>query len=87
MAAAVVEAADRVKVLLPLPGALMLTGAKLGVTPLGAPLTENPTDELNPYNTAVVRVTWADLPAPTLALVALGDKVKLGGGVTVRLKP
>jgi hypothetical protein len=47
------EATDNFRMLLPLPGGAMLVGAKLAVTPLGSPLTDNSTAELNPYNPAV----------------------------------
>jgi len=43
-------------VLLPLPGAGMLVWLKLAVTPLGSPLTDKYTIELNPDPAAVVRV-------------------------------
>jgi hypothetical protein len=51
---AAVEPAASVKTLLPLPGAAMLVGAKLAVTPLGAPLTDRVMAELNPDPLAVV---------------------------------
>lgn len=76
--------AASVSVLLPLPGAAMLVGAKLAVTPEGSPLTDSATDELNPFNAAVETVTRAEPPAVTVALVALGVSVKLGTA-TVRL--
>lgn len=76
--AAVPEATDNVKVLFPLPGAAMLVGAKLAVTPCGSPLMDNATAELNPFNPAVVRVIGVELPGATLALVALAVSVKLG---------
>jgi hypothetical protein len=90
--AAVPEAADSFKVLLPLPGAAMLEGAKLAVTPCGSPLTDNATAELNPFSTAVVKAIGIELPGATLALVALGVSVKLGvttvtGNVRVRVSP
>jgi hypothetical protein len=82
--AAAVEPAASVKVLRPLPGAAMLVGAKLAVTPLGAPLTDSVITELNPFAKAVVKVMGVEPPGATLALVTLGVKVKLGVN-TVRL--
>ena len=81
--AAAVEAADSVKMLLPLPGAAMLVGAKLAVTPIGDPLTDNVIAELNPVPFAVVKVIGNDPPGATVALVALGVSVKVPR--TVRL--
>jgi len=42
---ALVDAAFSVNVLRPPPGAAMLAGAKLPVTPLGIPLTDSPTPD------------------------------------------
>lgn len=72
------EAAVSVKVLLPLPGAAMLVGAKLAVTPGGSPATDKATAELNPVPPVVVSVIGMDPPGATLALVAPGVSVKLG---------
>ena len=83
--AAAEEAADRVKVLLPLPGEAMLAGAKVAVRPAGSPLTDNVTAELNPVPAAVVIVSGVEAPGATLALVALDDSVKLALDCTVRL--
>ena len=83
--AAAVEAADSVKMLLPLPGAAMLVGAKLAVTPIGDPLTDNVIAELNPGPFAVVKVIVPDPPGAILALVAFGDSVKLGKTVRLRV--
>ena len=82
---AVPTATDNVKVLLPLPGAAMLVGAKVAVSPFGSPLTHNAMAELNPFRPVVVRVILVDPPAEMLALAALEDREKLGGGVTVKL--
>ena len=81
--AAALEAAVRVSVLWPLPGAAMLDGEKAAVTPLGNPVAENAMAELNPLATEVVKATVADAPRATLALAAPADRVKVGGGVTV----
>ena len=42
---AAVEVDESVKVLLPLPGAAIVPGAKLAVTPVGKPLTDSATDD------------------------------------------
>jgi len=81
-----VEAAERVNVLLPLPGDAMLVGAKLPLTPVGSPLIDKATAALNPFTRAVVNVMGIEPPGATLAFVALGVSVKLGGGRIVRLK-
>jgi hypothetical protein len=82
--AAIPEAAASVSVLLPLPGAAMLAGAKLAVTPLGSPLTDNATAHWNPFSPAVDSLIGVEPPGATVALVALGVSVKLGT-TTVRL--
>jgi len=80
-----VEVADNVNVLLPFPGAAMLVGAKLAVTPVGSPLIDKATTALNPFTRVVVNVMGIEPPGATLALVALGVNVKLGVS-TVRLR-
>jgi hypothetical protein len=82
--AAVAEAAASVNVLLPLPGAAMLAGAKLAVTPVGSPLTDNTTADWNPFSAAVDSLIGVEPPAVTVALVVLDVSVKLGGIKTVR---
>ncbi len=82
--AVAVELADNFRVLLPLPGAAMLVGAKLAVTPAGSPLADNAIPELNPFPPAVVKVIETDPPRATLAVVTLDDNVKLP--ITVRLR-
>jgi len=72
-------------VLLPLPGDAILAGAKLPVTPVGSPLIDKATAEVNPFTRAVVNVAGIEPPGATLRLVALGVSVKLGGK-TVRLR-
>ncbi len=71
--------------LVPLPGDAILVGAKLPVTPVGSPLIDKATAEVNPFTRAVVNVAGIEPPGATLALVALGVSVKLAGGKTVRL--
>jgi hypothetical protein len=83
--AAAVEAAARVKVLLPLPGDAILVGAKLAVTPAGTPVIDNATAKLNPFTPAVVNVMGVEPPGATLALAALGVNVKLEDGATARV--
>ncbi len=82
---AVVEAAASLSVLLPLPGAARLEGAKVAVIPTGAPLTDSAIAELNPFTRAVVKVICAEPPRATVALVVLGDSVNPGVN-TVRLR-
>lgn len=69
-----------VKALEPLPGAGMLAGAKLAVTPLGSPLIDNATAELNPFAKVVVSLIWVEPLGATLTLVALVVRVKPGVG-------
>lgn len=78
------EDADKVRVVVPPPGAEMLVGAKLAVTPLDSPLTEKATEALKPFTRAVVKVMCPEAPRATLMLVAAGVSVKLGVR-TVRL--
>ena len=82
--AVAVEAAEIVNVLLPLPGEAMVAGEKLAVTPVGSPVIVNETAELNPFTLAVVNITGVEAPGVTLAPVALGVRVKLEAGKTVR---
>jgi hypothetical protein len=84
--AAADDAGDSVKVLLPFPGEAMLVGEKLADTPAGTPLMEKATTVLNPFTRAVVKVMEVEAPAVTLALLALGVRVKLGGCEIVRLR-
>jgi hypothetical protein len=85
--AAIPEAADSVRVLLPVPGAAMAVGERLTVTPLGAPVTDKDIGELNRYKAAVDRVTCVDAAATTLTLVELGVSVSVKVGErTVRLR-
>lgn len=79
------NAAVRVNVLVPLPGVAMLAGAKFVVTPLGAPFTDNANADWNPFSTTVDSLIDIEPPRVTVALVALGVRVKLGGSKTVRL--
>ena len=76
--------AENVNVLWPLPGVAMLVGAKLAVTPLGSPLADRATAELNPVPPAVVTVIGTDPLRATPALLALIESANVP--VTVRLK-
>lgn len=75
--------ADTVKAVVPLPGAAMVAGERLAVTPLGAPLTERAIAEANRYSAVVDSVICVDFAATTLALVRfeapcrvnVGDKI------------
>lgn len=89
--AAAVAAAVTVKVLLELPDAT-LAGVKVAFTPCGAPLTDNATADLNPFNLATVSVTDADVPVFTETPTGFGVNVKVGAATvsassTVRLNP
>jgi hypothetical protein len=72
-------------VLCPLPGAAMLVGANVAVTPLGRPDIESATAELNPVPATVVKVTGIDPPRATLSLEALSDSPKLARTVRLRV--
>jgi hypothetical protein len=82
---AIVEPTDRVMVLCPLPGAAMLVGAKVAVTPLGSPITDSAMAELNPVPATVVRVMGIDPPRARLRVEALSDSVKLARTVRLRV--
>lgn len=86
MPAGAEEAADKVRVLVPAPGEAMVVEEKADVTPVGRVLTLNATAAVNPLTRVVVRVMGMEPPGTTLALAALAESVKLGGGATVRLK-
>lgn len=75
--------AEKVKVELPFPGAAMLPGLKLAVTPEGRPEADNEIAELNPPLTEVVIVLVADPPCATDTLVGEALTLKLGVAVAV----
>ena len=54
--------AVNVRVELPLPGAAIVAGLKLAVTPVGNPEIERAMDELKPLETEVEIVLVAELP-------------------------
>ena len=67
----------RVKVLVP-PGAAMVCGLKLAVTPLGAPDTEMASAAVNPATAWAVRVTVAFPAGCSVTVLALAERVKPG---------
>lgn len=85
--------AERVNVLLPLPGAGMLALEKRAVTPLGTPLTERLIDEWNPVPARVDRGKLAEPPRAVLAEEELEDNanvpktIRLRGWLLLRLPP
>lgn len=84
MVAGAPEGTDSVSVLVPLPGAAMVAGAKLEVVPLGTPLTDKAIAELKPFVPVVVMGIGAEPPGTMLNAVALRARLKLGGRI-VRL--
>lgn len=78
-----VDAAFSVRVLLPLPEA-MLVGANVAVTPFGSPVTVSATADRNPFTGAAVTVTVPDAPRVTIAVALPTASVKLGT-ITVKL--
>jgi hypothetical protein len=79
--ATVPEATVNVKVVLPLPGVAMAAGAKLAVTPLGSPLTDNAICDWKWLNAVVVSTSGVDAPGASETLVTLGVSLKPGTGV------
>ena len=61
----------------PDPGAAMLDGLKVAVTPDGKPLADRETAELNPSKTWVVTVVVPELPASTVSESGLARVEKL----------
>jgi len=75
---AVVPVAAKVKVELPLPGAGMLAGEKLPVTPVGSPETLSATAELKVVLPTLVKLRLPFPPGPTVSVVAEPLRVKDG---------
>ena len=73
-----VPLAEKVRVELPPPGALIEAGLKLAVTPVGKPEAEREIAELNPPVTAVEIVVLPELPWVTYKLVGEALNVKSG---------
>lgn len=67
---------------LPAPGAAIVDGLNVAVTPLGSPLTDSTTAALNPFTREVTRVTFLDPPGAMVALVLLTARLK-PGAITV----
>ncbi len=63
----------------PEPGAAMLAGEKLAVTPEGRPLAESEIEELKPPEMVVVIVEVPDEPCVTVRLVGEAEIVKSAG--------
>ena len=78
MLVAVPAAAESVNVLVPEPGDAIVVGAKVAVTPLGVPVTDNAMPDLNPFSTRVVTVIRTAPDAARLVLVGLTVSVKVG---------
>lgn len=77
------EAAFSVIVLLPFPGAAMVVGKQVAVTPLGSPLTAKAIAALNPFSAAVI--TLIDVVPPRFMLALLTPGATENAGVrTVR---
>jgi hypothetical protein len=73
---AVPDATAKVAVEVPLPGAAMVAGLKLTVTPAGWPLAVSDTELLNPFSAVVVIVDVPLLPAATLSELGVAAMVK-----------
>jgi len=69
----------------PAPGAAIDVGLKLTVTPVGAPLEDSVTAELNPLTIVVVIVEVPFAPCATLTELGEAEMAKSGGATTVRL--
>jgi hypothetical protein len=75
--------AEKVRVELPFPGAAMLPGLKLAVTPAGSPEADNEIAELKPPLTEVEMVLLPEPPWATERLVGEALRLKLGVAVAV----
>lgn len=78
------EPTESVSVLCPLPGAAMVVGLKVAVTPLGSPMVARDRADLNPAAPVAVTVMDPTPPRATVRLEALSERVK--AGTTERLK-
>ncbi len=83
---AVVEATAKVMVEVPDPGAGMGVGLKLTVTPVGWPVADKATAELNPPDTATVTVDVPLLPCTTGTEAGDPEMVKSGDVPDVTVK-
>jgi hypothetical protein len=77
--------AVKVTVEVPAPGAEMVEGLKLTVTPEGWPVAVKATAALKPPDMVVVTDVLALLPRLTLTEVGEAETAKLGGTFTVKL--
>lgn len=80
---AVVDATASVKVDVPEPGAAIDVELKVAVTPVGWPLADNATAELNPPETVVVIVELPLLPCTTETEVGEAERVNAGVAAAV----
>src|SRR5207244_8157708 len=87
VAAVAVADTANVKLDVPLPGAAMLVGEKLAVTPAGTPEALSDIALLKPPATAVDTVVAPLLPLATLTDVGDAESVKLGVVVALIVKP
>ena len=78
--AATLDATARFNVELPVPGAAMDVGVKVGVTPAGYPLADKATAELNPFAAEVLIVTFPDFPCCTETEPGEAEMLKAGVG-------
>ncbi len=74
-----------VMVEVPDPGAAMDGGAKLTVTPVGCPVADSATAELNPPETTTVTVEVPLLPCTTGTEAGDAEMAKSGIGFTVNV--
>jgi hypothetical protein len=78
--AATLEATARFNVELPVPGAAMDGGVKVGLTPNGYPLADKATAESNPFAAAVLIVTLPEFPCCTETDPDEAEMLKVGVG-------
>lgn len=83
--ARVLFVAVKVTVEVPEPGAEMVEGLKLTVTPEGWPVAVKATEALKPPDMVVLTEEVELLPGLTLTEVGEAETAKLGGALTVRL--
>jgi hypothetical protein len=82
---AALPATFNVSPLVPLPGVAMLAEENVAVTPVGNPLIESVTTDLNPFTAAVVKLNGNDPPRATVTCAPASDSVK-SGPITVRTR-
>ena len=79
--AATVDAAETVRVRLPLPGAGILVAMKFAVNPLKRPLTDSVMAALKPACLATDKTMEPALPAGTLIPAGVGVNVNVGAEI------